>query len=206
MKKSSLFVLFTLLCCQASALDLIETYSEGPSDVEFYHSMSDLVSGQALTFGYGYTEYFNPSLTLNQTKDEGVEGRSYAIGNILHLLDHESIGIHAVVLIERFEDATVYASDLEIKKEFVNLVPYVRAGLEQQQGEDIEKNHAMGLTVPVTDKVELLAELKGDFRRTNEYALGLNYKLKDEVEIITEYSQAIQTNDASATLGLIVTL
>lgn len=206
MKKFFLFLMFIHLGSASQALDLIETYSDGPSDLEIYHNSGKAQSGQSLTFGYGYSAILNPSVSVSRFIESSENTNTLGFSNITHVLDKEGFGIHFVVGVEQADSENTTFAEMELKKDFVSLRPYGRLSLEKEGDMAEAKGHALGLSLPIHDHLECLAEIQGDQERTTDYAFGVNYVVKDGFELISEIAQSEENNETNTTVGLIITL
>jgi len=190
----------------AHALDLLEPYNKGFTDIELYYgNQNGNEHNVTPVFAYGFSDYLNP--ILSTSFDIGSEGSSYSLGiSNLATIYQGIIDVDLIPGIWVGPDTSLFNLALELSLPMGLFTPYVQASTAHVANDvsDNSQSVSVGMMVQVTDKQELFMQAMREFsdESASGGAVGFNQQLNDSFELITEIGYLSTWN---ASLGMIWT-
>jgi hypothetical protein len=202
MKKLVFFLVLTTLFQHLTALDTIETFNLGFSDMEYYFKVEKTNEENLFThefhIGAGITQNLSATLNFINTETEQSYDSSYSFGFIF------TVPYLEIIAIDIFAETDNFSSKL-IGTEFNYNLKYIGTYLRGEFAKnDKESDFSLSLGLNTTFKnLEILSEfILGDEKT---FALGVNYLITENIEIISDIN-FISKNSYYMTLGFIATL
>ncbi len=195
-------VLFSSLSAQA--LDTVEPFSPGVSDLEAYVSGSEGDYATDLVVGAGYGSYLNPSFGTTLSSADPV----FTISNMSNVYSG-LVDFDVVAGLSLSGGNVAYAIDTETTHVLnESFTPYVQTSYafttEGEYADELTAN--LGTIYNVQEGQELLvqASVAVDDGSTWGAGLGYNFLVRDDVEVITELSSS--GDDVAFAVGAIWSL
>lgn len=184
-----------LLCVtfSAHALDTMEPFKTGLSDLELYYSRGeDNSQSYANVFGIGVNDYINPLVTSRFSSLTGDFGFGVTLENLTNIYK----GAFDLDLIPRFSHAASenrLGLSLEATLPWGKFMPFLQTGGDIALNSDVrEYLLTAGLMFAVVRHGELFAAVGHKWANEDvtvfREAVGFNYKIGESTELISEVS------------------
>ena len=204
--KFRLFIPMTVLFFSASsqALDTVEPFGPGLSDLEAYVSSSDGNFTTDLVVGAGYGSYLNPSLGLTLSSEAPV----FAISNMSHLYSGV-VELDLIPSVSISDGTLAYSVDTELTHALnEKFTPYLQTSYaftnEETFVDELTLNLGTVYNVQEGHEVLVQASVLINDGSTWGAGVGYNFLVREELEVISELSSS--GDDLAFMLGAVWSL
>jgi len=187
----------------AQALDTIEVYEKGLSNIEAYSSRSHSTLSNQMILGMGYNSWLNPTVSAQLIEGSGDTRHSVIQFSNIATVYEGALSVDLVPTVDYTSIDEEYSPSLgvELNSPFGRWEPFLFTQIGDQT------TGLLGLKYLARDGLELLGGTLQNFNDGSKPSglIGLNFIAFKELEILFEVSHNFYESESVFTLGLIYT-